>query len=50
MIPNIRTRLLSLVFCQEYKGKLEEYEAAIAAVETSLLEIKNPKVLRTLEV
>jgi len=48
-IPNIRTKLLSFMFCLEYQGKVDEYEESIKIVDKAFEQIKSPKVLRTLE-
>ena len=49
-IPNVRNKLMSMLFCLDYEAKAVEYEEAIKVTDVAFKQIKSPKVLRTLEV
>eukprot|EP00339_Tiarina_fusa_P000530 CAMPEP_0117068868 /NCGR_PEP_ID=MMETSP0472-20121206/48273_1 /TAXON_ID=693140 ORGANISM="Tiarina fusus, Strain LIS" /NCGR_SAMPLE_ID=MMETSP0472 /ASSEMBLY_ACC=CAM_ASM_000603 /LENGTH=954 /DNA_ID=CAMNT_0004791117 /DNA_START=94 /DNA_END=2958 /DNA_ORIENTATION=- len=48
-IPNIRNKLMSFMFCLEYKEKVIEYKDAIEDIDKAFSQVKSPKILRVLE-
>mmetsp|Transcript_60827 Transcript_60827/g.91827 ORF Transcript_60827/g.91827 Transcript_60827/m.91827 type:complete len:1172 (+) Transcript_60827:57-3572(+) len=48
-VPNIRNKLMSFMFCLEFKGKVIEHEEALVVTDEAFKQIKSPKVMRTLE-
>jgi len=48
-IPNIRNKLMSFMFCLEFKSKVIEHQESIAVTDKAFEQIKSPKVMKTLE-